>query len=147
MSEELGFKPFLHFSGTESQAILSAAVRVSFLIGQIRILISAPGERLSELTCDRCRTLCLAHVRDSVLTFLVFFLLHFVCVSNIKPAGLSGGGLYSLQGLHDVSQSPPPPPSGGDGGQGPLVADEASGSQVVARYGQPGGQAFPRSSF
>lgn len=40
-----------------------------------------------------------------------------------------------------------PPPSGGDGGQGPLVADEASGSQVVARYGQPGGQAFPRSSF
>lgn len=144
MSEELGFKPFLHLSGTESQAILSAAVRASFLIGQMGILISAPGERLSELTCDRCKTLCLAHVRDSVLTFLVSFLLHFVCVSNVKPSGLSGGGLYSLQVLHDVSQSSP---RGGDGGQGPLVADEASGSQVVALYGQPGGQAFPRSSF
>lgn len=92
MSEGLGFKSFLHLPDTESWAILSSAIKVSFLIGKMGIRISAPGESFSEIICGRCMTQCLAHGLHSVHVFLISLLSHFVSVSTVRPAGLYGGG-------------------------------------------------------
>lgn len=91
VSQGLGFKSFLHLLGTGSWAILSTAIRASFLIGKMGILISAPGERIHEIVWQVHDTVPGAWQALSARLPRLPSTPFCLCFHR-QPAGLPGGG-------------------------------------------------------